>query len=272
LASETVFYFDVLGFSGKAGGDAEAAVDALTDLAALLGTPAIAHLTGPWASRYALSDSVFLTHESAETAIRQAATLVFNLINLAPQGEEPPLVRGGLASGEVKHVKGIFLESSKPANLVGQAVVDAVALAESSGLKGPRIFLSESLARSLPKPLVAWLLRPTSSSGVWEVLWPLPAEPSEVANCAMEVKNFCDRALKLLRTHGGNAVYGAHYRELLLLLARSIERIARFEKGGGLAIPPMAPFLIPEEVRAACESISGLPEEYVAALMRLVEP
>jgi hypothetical protein len=89
----------------------------------------------------------------------------------------------------------------------------------------------------------------------------------------MEMKNFCDRALKLFRAHGGNAAYGAHYRELLLLLlARSIERIARFQKQGAPATPPMAPFLKREEVIAACESISGLPEEYVTALMRLVEP
>jgi hypothetical protein len=227
---------------------------------------------GPWASRYALSDSVFLTHADAETAVRQAGTLVFNLVNMTLTQDQPLFVRGAVASGEVKHVKGIFLESAKPANLVGQAVVDAVDLAEGAGLKGPRIFLSEPLARSFPAPLVSWVLRPTSSSGVWDVLWPLPSDPSEVPNCAMEIKNLCDKALALLRTYGGNPSYGAHYRELLLLLARCVERITRFEKRRALAIPPMAAFLISDEVSAACEAISGLPEDYVATLVRLVKP
>lgn len=271
MGQETVFYFDILGFRQKALGRAQDAVDALTDLATLLGTPAIAHLMGPWGGRYALSDSVFLTHESPEMAVRQAATLVFNLVNMSLTQDEPLLVRGALVQGEVRHLKGIFLKSSEPANLVGQAAVDAVALEEGSGLKGPRILLSEELARSLPPSLVAWLLRPTSAPGVWEVLWPLPVEPKGVVDDAMEIKNLCDRALALLGTRGGHPTYGAHYRELLLLTVRCAARIARFRREEALQLPPMSPFFTRAGVLAACEATSGISDEYVTTLMRLVE-
>lgn len=272
MGQETVFYFDILGFRQKAGGRAEDAVDALTDLTTLLGTPAIAHLMGPWGGRYALSDSVFLTHESPETAVRQAATLVFNLVNMTLTQDEPLLVRGALAQGEVRHVKGIFLKGPEPANLVGQAVVDAVALEEGSGLKGPRILLSEELARSLPLSLAAWLLRPTSAPGVWEVLWPLPIEPQGVVDDAMDIKNLCARVLALLGTHGGHPSYGAHYRELLLLTVRCAARIVWLCRERGLQLPPMSPFFFTrDDVLATCEATSGIPDEYVTTLMRLVE-
>lgn len=99
-------------------------------------------------------------------------------MNLTLNDDEPLLVRGALAEGEVRHVKGIFLKSNDPANLVGQGVVDAVVLEQSSGLKGPRILIAEQLARELPQAFADWLLRPTSAPGVCEVLWLLPPDPA----------------------------------------------------------------------------------------------
>lgn len=283
MAQETVFYFDVLGFRQKSRGRGEAAVDALTDLASLLGTAAIAHLTGGWAHRYALSDSVFLTHEDPATAVRQAAVLFFNIVNLTldggapllgrkePAGEEPLLVRGALAEGEVRHLKGIFLESASPANLVGQGVVDAVALEQNSGLKGPRILISEQLARKLPPDQADWLLRPTSAHGVWEVLWLLPPDTAGFSGDEMCVKNICDRALRLLAKEGGDPVHGAHYREFLLLAVRSIERMKRAVAAGTLPAPVISSYFDAAAVEAACERTSGIPDEYAATLLRLVE-
>lgn len=282
MAQETVFYFDVLGFRHKSEGQGEAAVDALTDLARLLGTAAIAHLTGAWAHRYALSDSVFLTHEDPTTAVRQAAVLFFNIASLtlnddAPllvpeePADEPLLVRGALAEGEVRHLKGIFLESAAPANLVGQGVVDAVKLEQGSGLKGPRILIAEQLAQKLPPALVDWLLRPTSAPGVWEVLWLLPPDPASFSGDEMCVKNICDRALRLLAKKGGDKEHGAQYREFLLLAVRSIERMKRAVAAGTLPAPVISSYFDAAAVEATCERTSGLPDEYAATLMRLVE-
>jgi hypothetical protein len=283
MAQETVFYFDVLGFRQKSKGQGEAAVDALTDLARLLGTAAIAHLTGDWAHRYALSDSVFLTHEDPATAVRQAAVLFFNIASLTlnddapllvpeePADDEPLLVRGALAEGEVRHLKGIFLESAGPANLVGQGVVDAVTLEQGSGLKGPRILIAEQLVRKLPSALADWLLRPTSAPGVWEVLWLLPPDPASFSGDEMYVKNICDRALRLLAKKGGDREHGVHYREFLLLAVRSIERMRRAVAAGTLPAPVISSYFDAAAVEAACEKTSGIPDEYAATLMRLVE-
>ena len=170
MGQEAVLYFDILGFRQKSRGRAEEAVDALTDLATLLGTPAIAQM-----------------------------------------------------------------------------------------------------ARSLPPRLVDWLLRPTSAPGVWEVLWPLPTDPKDVVNDAICIKDLSDRALTLLRTHGGHPSHGAHYRELLLLAARCAARITRLCREEAIKLPPVSPFLTRADVLASCEATSGIPDEYVTALMRLVE-
>src|SRR3990172_2127185 len=145
MGREAVFYFDVLGFRHMAAGTADAAVDALSDLAEILRIPEIFDRTGDWSRRYALSDSVFLTRQDPVEALRCASELVFNLVQLSAAREEPILVRGALTFGEVRHVRGIFLTATDPANLVGEAVVEAVALSEAYGLKGPRILLPDGL-------------------------------------------------------------------------------------------------------------------------------
>src|SRR6266545_5887913 len=164
MPQEAVFYFDVLGFRQMAAGTAEDAVDALSDLAALLQHENLFPSAKKWTHRYALGDSVFLTHAHPAVAIKQASDLVFNLFQLNLGKPTPFLVRGAVAYGEVHHVRGVFLTTGEPANLVGHAVVEAVTLEQASGLRGPRILLSESLARGVDAALRDWLLRPTSTA------------------------------------------------------------------------------------------------------------
>lgn len=275
MASETVFYFDVLGFRQMAGGTSRAAVDALSDLAELLRNPTIAQQTEQWSHRYSLSDSIFLTHPDPVQALRQAGDLVFNLVSLNLTQDDPVLVRGALAYGEVRHLKGIFLTSGEPANLVGDAIVEAVALEHTAGLKGPRILLSERLAHTIAatdQALTEWQLRPTAVSGVWEVLWLLPSIPTDFVQDELAVKDLCDLSLQLLKTKGSHGEYGAHYREFALLAGRCIERIEKWRKNGTVT-PTLAltTFLPVTAVQEICNATSGLPDEYRAQLLRLVE-
>ncbi len=275
MGREAVFYFDVLGFRHMAGGAADAAIDALSDLAEILRIPEIFNQTGEWSHRYALGDSVFLTRQDPVEALRHASELVFTLVQLSAAGREPTLVRGALAFGEVRHVKGIFLATNEPANLVGEAVVEAVALSEPYGLKGPRIFLSDVLARDIADSdpeLAEWQLRPTETPGVWEILWILPPEPSQFVQDELAVNEVCKLGLRLLRQNGGNLFYGAHYREFAVMAGRCIERVAKFLKSGRLSAKlPLATFLPAGQLKEIFDTTSGLSDEYVAHLLRLVE-
>lgn len=268
MPREAVFYFDVLGFRQMAEGPSDGAVDALSDLAALLRHEHLFPEARMWSRRYALSDSVFLTQVDPTVAIEQASDLVFNLFQL--NRARPFLIRGAIAYGEVQHVKGVFLASDEPANLVGPAVVQAVVLEQASGLKGPRILLPESLAREAPAALREWLLRPTSAPGVWEVLWLLPSNPATVGDYEDGIRNICTTALELL-TLGGHATAGAHYREFVLLAARSLERLRQFTRDGRVHVKlPFGEWLPAAKVRSVLSTTSGLPDEYVASLTALV--
>jgi hypothetical protein len=275
MATETVFYFDVLGFRQLAEGSAQGAVDALSALAEVLQSPAIIQQTEQWHHRYALSDSVFLTQADPVQAVRQASDLVFNLVNLHLRKENPVLVRGALAHGEVRHLKGIFLSSKEPANLVGDAVVEAVGLEHAGDMKGPHIFLSEQLAQTITATdpaLAEWLLRPTVTPGVWEVLWLLPSNPAEFSQDEQVVKDLCDLSLQLLKTKGGHPHYGAHYREFALLAGRCLERVKTFTNSGVLTLNvSLTTFLPVATIKEIDNTTSGLPDEYVSQLLRLAE-
>jgi hypothetical protein len=268
MARETVFYFDVLGFRQLASGVA-GAVDALSDLATLLQHDRLFPGARKWSHRYALSDSVFLTHPDPTTAIEHASDLIFNLFQLTRH--RPILIRGGIAYGQVRHLKGIFLATRAPANLVGPAVVDAVMLEQSSGLKGPRILLSERLAQTAAAALREWLLRPTSAPGVWEVLWLLPSRPSEVADYEREMVNICKTALELFPL-GGHPTAGAHYREFLMLVARALERLRQFTRDRRTQVSrPFAELLPAARVRSVLSATSGVPDDYASSLLALVD-
>lgn len=206
-----VFFFDILGFAGLADTDREGAFDALSDLATMLNLPAITGQTARWEHRYALSDSVFLTRVDCAEAAKAAADLMFNLVGFTLLQDRPTLIRGGLAFGEIEHVRAIFrLDSDEPGNLVGPAVAQAVRI-ERSG-RGPRIFVSAALAaelgRSAPE-LAAWLLEEGPAGGVQELLWMLPPEGPEALDEAA-VADICVRALQLLGEHSAHPEYGEH--------------------------------------------------------------
>jgi hypothetical protein len=275
MGRETVFYFDVLGFRHLASVAAQAAMDVFSTLTELLQRPTIVQQTQQWSHRYSLSDSVFLTHSDPVQALRQARELVFNLVRLNVTRNEPVLVRGALACGEIYHVRGIFLTSDEPANLVGKPIVEAVTLEHSSGLKGPRILLSEELVQSITamdRALAEWQLHPTSTPGVWEVLWLLPSNPADFPREERVVKDVCQLALSLLKTRGGHPQYGIHYRAFVMLTARCIDRVKKFSKNGRIAATPaLNTFVTTAAVKEICDTTSGLPDEYVTELLHLVE-
>ncbi len=268
MPREAVFYFDVLGFRQMAEGPSAVAIDALSDLAALLQQEQLFPGARTWGHRYALSDSVFLTTADPAAAIEQASDLVFNLFQL--NRSRPFLIRGAIAYGEVQHLKGIFLTGDEPANLVGPAVVQAVTLEQASGLKGPRILLPESVAQQIPASLREWLLRPTSAPGVWEVLWLLPSSGADIGDHESGLRGVCETALELLPL-GGHAIAGAHYREFVLLVARSLSRLRQFAREGRVQMNvPLTELLPAPTVRSVLDTTSGLPDEYVATLTALV--
>ena len=265
MNEEAVFYFDVLGFQARAAGSAASAIDALSALAQILGTPQLTALTGQWAYRYSLSDSVFLTAADPLSAAKQAGALVFSLVHFTGTDDEPVLVRGALAFGPVRHLRGIFLTTSEAANLVGPAVVDAVRL-EQIGLRGPRIIIPESLVAILAardSEFVKWTLRPTALPGVWEVLWLLPAHPKDLKDEELSLMDVSGLAVQLFKKHEGHPAYGTHYREFLLLAARSVARALRYVERHEAALTIPIPSLLPaREIAEACESMSGLPIDF----------
>ncbi len=240
----------------------------------MLGTRLIAERTGQWQGRYALSDSVFLTHSDPLQAVHLAGDLVSNLTTLNLEADDPVLIRGAIAFGEVRHLQGIFLQSSEPANLVGDAVVEAVALETSHDLKGPRIFIPEQLLQRVREGdpvLASWQLSRTSVPGVWEILWLLPPNPGDLPANEDAIADLCRLALRLLGTKGGDPRFGAHYREFLLLAVRCIDRIGSFARAGK-ATPrrKVTQFLPQDQVLDLCASTSGLPDPFLLSLRELL--
>ena len=224
--SAAVLFFDVLGFSARIREDTASAVDALSDLATILATDEVFTRTARWEHRYALSDSVFLTHGEAATALRLAGDLMFNLATFRIAQNHPTLVRGGLAFGEVEHVRNVFLtDTNTPANLVGPAVLEAIEL-EKAG-KGPRIFLARELVtrvRTTEPALVQWLIREEPRQEP-ELLWLLPVGGPEKFSADEEwIAQVCADAVGLYEQHGNEPEAGPHYEEFVLLAARSIAR------------------------------------------------
>lgn len=268
---EAVFFFDILGFSSWVRQPGPEDPDPLSYLAEFLGRRESAALIGRWPHRYALSDSVFLTHPDPLTAVDQACALFSSLFYM--DTDTPALLRGAIAFGAVKHVPGVFLKASR--NLVGPAVVDAVELEKEHGLKGPRIFLRNSLAQTLLRlrpSRVGWQLRATSAAGLWETLWMLPPEPQAFGDDQMlDLVKFTEGALKLFRKHAAHPGYGAHYRELLLVAAHSAARVEKFSVAGTTARHyKREQFLRADEVADACAATTGLPDFYADQLLSLL--
>jgi hypothetical protein len=82
----------------------------------------------------------------------------------------------------------------------------------------------------------------------------------------------CQLALRLLKRNGGHREYGAQYRAFVLLAGRCVERLEKFVRNGQAALTvPLTNFLSVTSVKEICDTTSGLPDEYVTELLRLVE-
>jgi hypothetical protein len=261
---ETVFYLDLLGFRSLAEGDGRPAVEALTAVAELFAPDSPLHAVGEWSHRYALSDSVFLCHPSPGRAILWAAQTARRLPKVAAGGEIV-LVRGGMARGEVRHLRSVFGGSNEPANLLGVAVSQAVDLESKTTEKGPRIFVDEHLAREAAArdPAIAdWLLAPTPAPGVWDLLWLLPDSPRLLAkeSAWRDLRWLTSLSLQLLADRGGHPRFGAHYRGFARLAVRSLLRIADW---AGTPVPQrsrLAEMLPRRELVAVLDRTAGIPD------------
>lgn len=229
LEERIVFFADVLGFASMARGlGAAGAVDALSDLARVLSSEdEIARWVQSdiWSERHGLCDSLFLVADEPLAACKAAAELFFNLAYVHQASDSPVLLRGAIAAGEVRSTEPLFPESGT-ANLVGRAVVEAVDL-ESSGVKGPRLLVSETVARALEaghqtQGVTTFLDR--TESGVGEILWLLPASKLADANGTM-IGEICRAAVDLFLEHGRDPAIGIHYSAYLGLALRSLRRL-----------------------------------------------
>lgn len=219
----TVFFADVLGFSSMSRTAPDLAVDALSDIATLLSAdhPVATYLNRhPWEERYALSDSIFLVGLDPVEACKAVAEFFFNLAFYVAEADHPVLLRGAVAHGEIQYAPPIFPTTTS--NLVGEAVVEAVTL-ERMDPKGPRLYVSGRVAEALQmSPLHDWLLSPATDS-LSELLWLLPADPSEVnptliARVAKGAARWFERSADQPRS-------GVHYVGYLELVVRSLLRL-----------------------------------------------
>lgn len=149
------------------------------------------------------------------------------------------MIRGGLTQGPMRHTLSLLYPTDCQGNLVGAAVVDAVNL-ERSG-RGPRLFVSNHFAYLVfqqDRGLAEWILKSTSKTEVWEVLWPLSNNPrSFEGTTEVEWKRWIiPDALLRLQDSGTNPDYGEHYRELVILIAHSAERASKFFRLGRLRL------------------------------------
>lgn len=219
----TVFFADVLGFSEMAAAPgARPAVDALADLARLFAGDPLARYLAPsagWSGRYGLSDAMFLVAEDPEAACVSAAEFCFSLAFYNSGLPSAVLVRGALASGEVRQAKPLFPETGR-ANLVGEAVVRAVLL-EKSGAKGPRLLVSREVAEAVRGRQVGWLLEPLGAAE--ELLWLLPPDPAAADGDLIAA--VAQAAVGLFERHAGDPRVAAHYLGYLDLVMRALLRL-----------------------------------------------
>ena len=192
----------------------------------------------------------------------------------------PVLLRGALAYGEVQHLASVFtLERREAVNLAGQAVVEAVRLAEAprpggTKPKGPRLWITpscESEIRTRASRLADWLLAGSDDEPT-EVLWLLPVGPERFAGEEEFIKDLCRSAFTLLGKHGNAPQYGDHYVEFARLVVRSLQRVKSFEaQGVTVTAQPLQSFAPLAKVREAFASAGNLPDAVKEQLLRDVE-
>jgi hypothetical protein len=156
-------------------------------------------------------------------------------------------------------LKGVFLQTNDPANVVGDGVLDAIRSAEESGLKGPRLLASQKAidaAQGLDRDLVERIAIPTAMQGVWDVLWLLPARAEDLR--APDIACVGGMAVRYLGRWGGDPRFGAHYREFVLLVLKSEIKL-RTWSGPRRRVTP---FLDRRELRRVMDSVTGLSEDF----------
>ena len=117
------------------------------------------------------------------------------------------------------------------------------------------------------------LLRPTEVSEVWELLWPLPVTEEDLESEAADLTDLNGEALRLLARYGGHAVYGSHYRELILLVTRSVGRYLEWLiQAKAVDLPELVLKLVPHDrIEAILRTTSGLPPLFTLQWRQLLE-
>lgn len=235
MQNRVVFFADILGFAGMAWkpGSLEA-IDALSEMATVLSSEdQIARLvrSDVWTERYGLSDSLFLVAEEPRGTCAAAAQLFFNLAYIGLDAAAPVLIRGAITAGEARRTDPLFPESAS-ANLVGKAVVEAVAL-ERSGVKGPRLLVSEAVAGILEadREVGHWPLDRTEN-GVAEILWFLPASPSRdrIRLNGTMIGELCGAVSELFLRVGLDPEIGPQYAAYLRVALKSLLRLRQLSE------------------------------------------
>lgn len=229
MKEATVFYADALGFARMASAPgAASALDALGDMARIFSdlhalAPWIGHAR--WRGRYGLSDSVFLVADDPVDACAGAAEILFNLAYYNCRAPSSVLMRGALAFGEAKQAPPIF-PATATANLVGEAVVRAVRLEQTSGIKGPRLLVSPEIVGLLeartPRAPLRWLLDAPEGAPA-EILWLLPPDPKDVD--PLLIADVARAAVDLFLGNACDKEALPHYIGYLDLLDRSLRRL-----------------------------------------------
>jgi hypothetical protein len=164
-------------------------------------------------------------------------------------------------------------------NLAGQAVVEAVRLAEAprpggSKPKGPRLWITpscESEIRTRAPRLADWLLTGSGAEPT-EVLWLLPVAPERFAGEEEFIKDLCHSAFTLVGKHGNAPQYGDHYVEFARLVVRSLQRVKSFEaQGVAVTAQPLQAFAPSAEVHEVLVAAGDLPDAVKEQLLRDVE-
>lgn len=164
-------------------------------------------------------------------------------------------------------------------NLAGQAVVEAVRLAEAprpggTKPKGPRLWITpgcESEIRTRAPRLADWLLM-KPDDGPTEALWLLSVAPERFAGEEEFIKDLCRTAFVPLAKPGNAPQYGDHYVEFARLVVRSLQRVKSVAAHGvAVTAQPLQAFAPVAAVRAALTAAADLPDAVKEQLLRDVK-
>ncbi len=169
--------------------------------------------------------------------------------------DDAVLLRGAITLGDAREIGPLFPETAS-ANLVGEAVVRAVQL-EKSGVKGPRLLLSDEVAGALPAEFASWMLDRTAE-GPAELLWPLTPDPT--ASEPLMVGDVCQAATRLLLREWQDAEAAPHLVAYLDLVVRALERLRQRDANGAETILAMVDFCAVQPILRSLLTSRRIPE------------